>query len=432
MRGGIELLEDAPGGGPVFILTGARSGSTLLRLILDGHPEVASPGELNLVALFQDVRSTCSALAVDDSGASVRSAELCRRLAAETIGLYAHAAGKRRWCEKSLPNAENADFLLEVFPEAQFVCLYRECTDTIVSLAEACAWGFGGYGVEPYVHQDPTNLPWALSRYWADKSETILAFEETHPDICFRVRYEDLVTDPNKTLTGLFSFLAISQDSEALSAQRIFSNPTRNSVGDHKLRYMRDIAPDSVGRGWTVPVEWIPAPFRFRINEISVKLGYPPLETEAHQARRALRGACDAAAAAVGLPRPSLTELMDRAALELATRMEIGEGAGQMRLVVADDPMPFLVDFERKTVSREDVLAPYTLLTDSETLIDIASGRCNPGTAIRQSRLRLSGGDGQPMSELLVELDQLVSIIRPESTRGASEKGEQWQLRQAQ
>jgi len=34
-----------PAQSPVFILTAARSGSTLMRLILDTHPELASPPE---------------------------------------------------------------------------------------------------------------------------------------------------------------------------------------------------------------------------------------------------------------------------------------------------------------------------------------------------------------------------------------------------
>ena len=38
-----------PGGSraPVFILTGSRSGSTLLRFILDTHPDLACPPETN-------------------------------------------------------------------------------------------------------------------------------------------------------------------------------------------------------------------------------------------------------------------------------------------------------------------------------------------------------------------------------------------------
>ena len=35
---------------PVFILTGSRSGSTLLRFILDTHPEFACPPETMITA----------------------------------------------------------------------------------------------------------------------------------------------------------------------------------------------------------------------------------------------------------------------------------------------------------------------------------------------------------------------------------------------
>ena len=36
---------------PVFVLCNGRSGSTLLRFLLDGHPELACPPETNLPVL---------------------------------------------------------------------------------------------------------------------------------------------------------------------------------------------------------------------------------------------------------------------------------------------------------------------------------------------------------------------------------------------
>jgi hypothetical protein len=37
--------------GPVFVLCAARSGSTLLRFVLDAHPQLACPPETNVPAL---------------------------------------------------------------------------------------------------------------------------------------------------------------------------------------------------------------------------------------------------------------------------------------------------------------------------------------------------------------------------------------------
>src|SRR3974390_3422261 len=42
----------------IFVVTLARSGSTLLRYLLDAHPEIASPPELNLSALLQHAADT--------------------------------------------------------------------------------------------------------------------------------------------------------------------------------------------------------------------------------------------------------------------------------------------------------------------------------------------------------------------------------------
>jgi hypothetical protein len=38
---------------PIFVLTVARSGSTLLRFILDSHPDLACPPETNIGPVLQ-------------------------------------------------------------------------------------------------------------------------------------------------------------------------------------------------------------------------------------------------------------------------------------------------------------------------------------------------------------------------------------------
>jgi hypothetical protein len=44
--------------GPTFVLSSVRSGSTLLRLILDSHPEICSPHELHLRRRSRPARCT--------------------------------------------------------------------------------------------------------------------------------------------------------------------------------------------------------------------------------------------------------------------------------------------------------------------------------------------------------------------------------------
>ena len=50
------------GDSPVFILTASRSGSTLLRVILDSHPRLACPPETSITSACMQLAMTCDVL----------------------------------------------------------------------------------------------------------------------------------------------------------------------------------------------------------------------------------------------------------------------------------------------------------------------------------------------------------------------------------
>ena len=93
---------------PVFVLTASRSGSTLLRFILDSHPDLACPPETgiartcaNLVLNWSVLEGTRSPSAGSESlppeaGLAVRAT------IDQMFGRYLERRGKLRWCDKSL------------------------------------------------------------------------------------------------------------------------------------------------------------------------------------------------------------------------------------------------------------------------------------------------------------------------------------------
>ena len=401
--------------GPLFVLTPARSGSTLLRRILDAHPQVACPPEANLSTLFTAINFVVAATAGDDPESTVKQAiELSRELATRTIGAYAERAGKARWCDKSLPSALHADLLLQVFPNAQFVCLYRECTDTVASLSEACTWSYGAYGVEPYIRLYPSNTALALSLYWADRVDAIHAFEAAHPEQCHRVRYEDLVLEPEATLRSLFAFSDLDWEPGCLDPARVLAANRNYGLGDFKIAYTTSFEQKSIGRGWVVPVEEMPADVRERINGLLAELSYPNLEADAREslATRVRRDDRPQLTAAAG---KTIHELLTETAPRLAAKSWVKASAGTdgvhtLKVVLADEREPYLIDLTDGKLERSERDASCTLLTDGETLLAIAAGTYNPGTALRQSRLRLAGAAQSPEA-LLEYFDQFVSAL---------------------
>jgi hypothetical protein len=110
---------------PVFVLCMGRSGSMLLRFLLDAHPDLACPPETSLPAL-------CAQLAVvwsliegaplsqnrGDAPPQVPDAAVAgiRHMVDTMTGSYLARRGKRRFCDKSLGSARFADLLLRVYP----------------------------------------------------------------------------------------------------------------------------------------------------------------------------------------------------------------------------------------------------------------------------------------------------------------------------
>jgi len=273
---------------PIFVLCNGRSGSTLLRFLLDAHPEIACPPETNLPALCAQLATVWSLIEGaplsanrGDEPPEIPDAAIAgvRQTMDRLVGSYLARRGKRRYCDKSLGTARFAELLLRVYPEARFVCLYRHPMDVIASGMEACPWGLAGYGFDPYIATSPGNAVLALARFWADNTAITLAAEERFPDRCLRVRYEDLVINPEGVTAGLFAFLEAAP-APGISAACFSAERERSGPADYKIWYTSDISSESVGRGWSVPAGMIAPQVLASINELAGKLGYLPVDGE--------------------------------------------------------------------------------------------------------------------------------------------------------
>jgi hypothetical protein len=275
--GGGELVGD-----PVFVLCHGRSGSTLLRFLLDAHPELACPPETNLPGLCVQLATVWSLiegapLAANrgDEPPEIPEAAITgvRETMDRMVGSYLARRGKKRYCDKSLGTAPYAELLSRVYPQARFICVSRHPMDVIASGAEACPWGLSGYGFDPYIGATPGNMVMALANFWADNARLILAARERLGDRCFALRYEDLVADPEETAAALFEFLGVAP-APGISQQCFSPERERFGPADYKIWYTSQVSSESVGRGWSVPADMIGPYMRLHINELAERLGY--------------------------------------------------------------------------------------------------------------------------------------------------------------
>src|SRR5215472_14547271 len=282
---GLVLSRGRPasaGAEPVFVLCAGRSGSTLLRFLLDAHPELACPPETRLATMCAQIAGVWSQLegsplpAERASGPpAIPDAALAgvRHTMNRMIVPYLERRGKRRYCDKSLGAAEYADVLRAVFPGAKFLCLYRHPMDVIASGIEACPWGLNGFGFDAYADSSPRNSVKALAQFWAENASMILAAEERLGDRGYRVRYEDLVADPETVADGIFRFLGV-RPVPGISAACFAPERERLGPGDYKIWHTTRITADSVGRGWSVPAEMMGPPLMAAVNDVAERLGY--------------------------------------------------------------------------------------------------------------------------------------------------------------
>jgi protein-tyrosine sulfotransferase len=268
---------------PVVVLTCARSGSTLLRMVLDAHPDLACPPETNIGKICASLAEMWVALDPACTRVTLTPAarQHVRGMVDAAFGSYLTRVGKRRWCEKSLAAVDVADKFLELYENTKFICLYRHAMDVASSALEASPWGLYGYGFEPYARSNPTNTVSAIISYWMDITLRTLEFEEAHQDRCLRVHYEELVSAPERVASQIFEFLGMDQvPGISKAALGDHSRPDIFGWGDHKIRASDEISTESVGRGVGIPHLRIPPPQLQVMNQALERLGYTKVDLD--------------------------------------------------------------------------------------------------------------------------------------------------------
>ncbi len=217
-RAGKRLRGRTPQPPPApFVCGVTRSGTTLLRLMLDSHPEVAIPGETHwvpkLIKSFERGEQTAADaahLAIDHKrwgDFHLDAAELRARIegldpvtAADTIRafymLYAEREGKIRYGDKTPGYVREMRRIQRVLPEARFVHIIRDGRDVSLSHLRM------NWGPETYEQS---------ARLWRNR---IRKARKMAPSVnhYMEVRFEDLVADTEGVLRRVCDFIELDFD----------------------------------------------------------------------------------------------------------------------------------------------------------------------------------------------------------------------------
>jgi len=194
--------------GPIFVVGSMRSGSTLLRLILDSHPAIAIGSETGFMAGLRAAKDIPSWKFgrgwYQRLGWSER--EFDERLREFYSGLferYAAQQGKPRWGEKTPFHTEHIAEMARIFPDAVFVGIVRHPGAVATSLRKF-HYGFAE----------------ALG-YWAATNTTLVRAGSELGARFALCRYEDLVVQGEPVLRELLAWLGEPWDTGVLEHHRV-------------------------------------------------------------------------------------------------------------------------------------------------------------------------------------------------------------------
>lgn len=259
---------------PIFIVGANRSGTTLLRLLLNAHSAVAIPDEINYfygfdwtVSYSQWRSPSLSPAAYEafvDRFLTTNAPNVpgldCSALREEILGApadlrcpyqlllqrWAALHGKPRWGEKTPGNIYHADLLIDMFPDALFVHVVRDPRGGVASMNRVSFFPDDAVLNALNRHKVMTHGRAFLRRAVPARQRT-------------EVRYEDLVAAPRETLDRLCGFLDLPYEEQMLrfhlDAERFMTEAASSSFNaaattpisrDHAERWRTDLSADQI------------------------------------------------------------------------------------------------------------------------------------------------------------------------------------------
>ena len=258
---------------PILMIGTQRSGSNLLRLMLNQLSEVAAPhpphilqrlmplvsryGDLgqdkNFARLVDDVCRLVELNPVPWEGVKLDRRDMARRCSERSLtavfgaayDLLAEAWGKSTWCCKSLANIFYLDEIEHYFRDAaKYIYLFRDGRDVAVSFRKAVV------GEKHFYH---------IAREWGSTQRIALAKRgQIGSSRFFNVRYEDLTADAETTMKALCKFLGYRYTPEMLDFHRtdeakkaasssdLWGNVVNPVMRDNSRKFLREASAEDV------------------------------------------------------------------------------------------------------------------------------------------------------------------------------------------
>ncbi|MFE3856764.1 sulfotransferase family protein [Streptomyces griseorubiginosus] len=197
---------------PVFVISSVRSGSTLLRVLLNSHPQIRAPHEMHLRTLSVGLDKPYTKKAMTELGLDQRELEYLlwdRILHRELV-----RSGKRIIVDKTPGNAGSWERLHEGWPKARYIFLLRHPASMVSSL----------------INNRPDRDPDATVREVLGYVEGVQAARDALDGLT--VRYEELTERPEDVTREICAHLRVPWTARMLDYRKGDHGPFVPSIGD--------------------------------------------------------------------------------------------------------------------------------------------------------------------------------------------------------
>jgi len=250
----------------IFMIGIQRSGSNLLRLMLNELPEIAAPhpphvlqrmmplmphyGDLNKGGAFSllvdDVCRLVELNPVGWEGVTLDRRDVAARCRTRSLvavfgavyDIMAETWGAKTWCCKSLANIYYLPEIEDYFTDAKYIYLYRDGRDVAVSFSKAVV------GEKHFYH---------IAKEWDEAQQLALSFRAKVPKRrFFNLSYEDLTTETERAIRALCDFLEVgykasmlefhrsAEAKRAASASNLWENVTSPLMSNNTRKFLKE------------------------------------------------------------------------------------------------------------------------------------------------------------------------------------------------
>lgn len=253
---------------PIFMIGTQRSGSNLLRLMMNQLTEIASPHPPHILERITPLMNSYTNLhrekefnvLVDDVCRLVESnpvewidttldrVKIANRCQHHTLmaiyqaiyDTYAEISNAETWCCKSLANINYVKDIESHFTKPKYIYLYRDGRDVALSFKKAVVG-------EKHIYN--------IAQDWTKTQEIALELKsQIEPDRFFSISYEELTNNTKKSIRSLCDFLSVefnpsmlefhktTEAKNAADSSNLWKNVTQPVISNNSKKYLKNMS----------------------------------------------------------------------------------------------------------------------------------------------------------------------------------------------